>query len=178
MRELTFCYSISYGQNETGITIELSKFQQIKPKTMNRNLLLFIVLIKVSFIHGNDKILNPVCIDSAGLSKQYHVVELTNEEIVYDAYQVKSEVAERTFIGEARMIFTDDNIVLEFELQDYFVSTKFDYIIPDREVEILMRSICKRFGNEYLEYSKLLFFGAGSAISFTCGNKEYLLVEK
>ena len=86
---------------------------------MNRNLLLFIVLIKVSFIHGNHKILNPVCIDSAGLSKQYHVVELTNEEIVYDAYQVKSEVAERTFIGEARMIFTDDNIVLEFELQDY-----------------------------------------------------------
>jgi hypothetical protein len=103
---------------------------------------------------------------------------LTDEEIVYDAYQVKTEVAARTLIGEARMVFTEDEILLQFELPDHMVSTEFDFIVPDREIQVLMKSICKRYGHEYFEYTKVKFFGAGSAISFKCGNKEYLLIEK
>ena len=116
--------------------------------------------------------------DSTFEARQFDVIELTDEEIVYDAYQVKTEVAERTLIGEAKLTFTEEDILLQFELPDYFVSTSFDFIIPDKEIRIMMKSICKRYGNEYNEVTAIKFFGAGSAISFYCGNKQYLLVEK
>lgn len=116
--------------------------------------------------------------DSTFETRQFDVIELTDEEIVYDAYQVKTEVAERTLIGEAKLTFTEEDILLQFELPDYFVSTSFDFIIPDKEIRIMMKSICKRYGNEYSEATAIKFFGAGSAISFNCGNKQYLLVEK
>ena len=116
--------------------------------------------------------------DSTFETRQFDVIELTDEEIVYDAYQVKTEVAERTLIGEAKLTFTEEDILLQFELPDYFVSTSFDFIIPDKEIRIMMKSICKRYGNEYNEVTAIKFFGAGSAISFYCGNKQYLLVEK
>ena len=43
---------------------------------------------------------------------------------------------------------------------------------------MIKQSICKRYGNEYSEVTAIKFFGAGSEISFYCGNKQYLLVEK
>ncbi len=116
--------------------------------------------------------------DSSFSTKNFDIIELTDEEILYDAYQVKTEVAERTLIGEAKLTFTEEDILLEFELPDYFVSTSFDFIIPDKEIRIMMKSICKRYGNVYSEATAIKFFGAGSAISFYCGNKQYLLVEK
>ncbi|MGB1266620.1 MAG: hypothetical protein ACPHYC_00315 [Schleiferiaceae bacterium] len=116
--------------------------------------------------------------DSAFSTKHFHLLELADEEIMYDAYQVKTEVSERTLIGEAKLTFTQEDILLQFELPDYFVSTSFDFIIPDKEIRIMMKSICKRYGNEYSEATAIKFFGAGSAISFYCGNKQYLLVEK
>lgn len=140
------------------------------------SLILPFIIPFTSVFGGNASIQNFA--DSTFEARQFDVIELTDEEIVYDAYQVKTEVAERTLIGEARMVFTEDEILLQFELPDYMVSTEFDFIIPDREIQILMRSICKRYGNEYFENTKVKFFGAGSAISFKCGNKEYLLIEK
>jgi len=117
-------------------------------------------------------------VDSAFSTKHFHLLELADEEIMYDAYQVKTEVSERTLIGEAKLTFTEEDILLQFELPDYFVSTSFDFIIPDKEIRVLMKSICKRYGDEYNEVTAIKFFGAGSAISFYCGNKQYLLVEK
>lgn len=117
-------------------------------------------------------------LDSSFSTKNFDLIELTDEEIMYDAYQVKTEVAERTLIGEAKLTFTEEDILLQFELPDYFVSTSFDFIIPDKEIRIMMKSICKRYGNVYSEATAIKFFGAGSAISFYCGNKHYLLVEK
>ena len=117
-------------------------------------------------------------LDSSFSTKSFDLIELTDEEIMYEAYQVKTEVAERTLIGEGKLTFTEEDILLQFELPDYFVSTSFDFIIPDKEIRIMMKSICKHYGNEYSEVTAIKFFGAGSAISFYCGNKQYLLVEK
>ena len=114
-------------------------------------------------------------LDSSFSTKNFDLIELTDEEIMFDAYQVKTEVAERTLIGEAKLTFTEEDILLQFELPDYFVSTSFDFIIPDKEIRIMMKSICKRYS---IEATAIKFFGAGSAISFYCGNKQYLLIEK
>ena len=117
-------------------------------------------------------------LDSSLSTKNLDLIGWTDEEIMYNVYEVKTEVAERTFIGEAKLIFTEEDILLQFELPDYFVSTSFDFILPDKEIRIIMKSICKRYGYEYREATAIKFFGAGSAISFYCGNKQYLLIEK
>lgn len=145
---------------------------------MKTRSLLFCCLLNAPmlFAVGHSHIVEEL--DSSFSTKSFDLIELTDEEIMYDAYQVKTEVAERTLIGEAKLTFTEEAILLQFELPDYFVSTSFDFIIPDKEIRIMMKSICKRYGNEYSEVTAIKFFGAGSAISFYCGNKQYLLVEK
>lgn len=115
---------------------------------------------------------------SAFSSKHLHLIGLVDEEIIYNAYQVKNECFERTLVGDAKLSFTEEYILLQFELCDYLVSTSFDYIIPDKEIQVIMKSICKHDGDDYNEATAIKFFGAGSAMSFYFGNKQYLLVEK
>lgn len=145
---------------------------------MKTRSLLFCCLLNTPLLFGASHTQFVEELDSSFSTKNFDLIELTDEEIIYDAYQVKTEVAERTLIGEAKLTFTEEDILLQFELPDYFVSTSFDFIIPDKEIRIMMKSICKRYGNEYNEVTAIKFFGAGSAISFYCGNKQYLLVEK
>ena len=145
---------------------------------MKARSLLFCLLLNAPMLFGVSYIPLVEELDSSFSTKNFDLIELTDEEIMYDAYQVKTEVAEKTLIGEAKLTFTEEDILLQFELPDYFVSTSFDFIIPDKEIRIMMKSICKRYGNEYSEATAIKFFGAGSAISFYCGNKQYLLVEK
>ena len=145
---------------------------------MKTKSLLFCILLNVPMLFGVSHTQLIEELDSSFSTKNFNLIELTHEEIMYDVYQVKAEVAERTLIGEAKLTFTEEDILLQFELPDYFVSTSFDFIIPDKEIRIMMKSICKRYGNVYSEATAIKFFGAGSAISFYCGNKHYLLVEK
>jgi len=145
---------------------------------MKTRSLLFCCLLNAPLLFGVSHTQFVEELDSSFSTKNFDLIELTDEEIIYDAYQVKTEVAERSLIGEAKLTFTEEDILLQFELPDYFVSTSFDFIIPDKEIRIMMKSICKRYGNEYNEVTAIKFFGAGSAISFYCGNKQYLLVEK
>ena len=145
---------------------------------MKTRSLLFFCLLNTPMLFGVGHSHIVEELDPTFSTKSFDLIKLTDEEIMYDAYQVKTEMAERTLIGEAKLTFTEEDILLQFELPDYFVSTSFDFIIPDKEIRIMMKSICKRYGNEYSEVTAIKFFGAGSAISFYCGNKQYLLVEK
>ena len=101
---------------------------------MKTRLLLFCCLLNAPMLFGVSH--TQLCeeLDSSFSTKSFDLIQLTDEEIMYDAYQVKTEVAERTLIGEVKLTFTEENILLQFELPDYFVSTSFDFIVPDKEI--------------------------------------------
>ena len=103
------------------------------------------------------------------------LLQSENDVLLFDVYETTHGQLQRIKLGEAKLFFKDEFNVIDFEMEGYFYSAKFEYIIPDKAVKMHVRSNCENFDRQEGEIS---FLGAGSSLVMKCSGQKFHLIEK
>ena len=65
-----------------------------------------------------------------------NLVQPESDVLFFDVYKTSQGLSQMTKLGEAKLFFKDEYNVIDFENEGYFYSAKFEYIVPDKAVEL------------------------------------------